>query len=186
LEPTWTSLDDIVPSLRRFLAERCRDDSELDDVVQETLCRAARHRATLTDPQKLRSWAFRIGINVLTDRVRREGRLHTVADGDEVLPTLACPHGEEDLRQIQVGGVPELREEVLAVLTDALADLRERDRRLIDSYYGGAGSCRETASDCGMRPDLVKVHLFRARRRLQDMVTRRMGRRARSLEGSVQ
>jgi RNA polymerase sigma-70 factor (ECF subfamily) len=174
---SWTALDDVLPALRRFLADRCRDDAELDDVVQETLVRAARYRATLSDPAKLRSWSFRIAVNVLTDRVRRETRQRLVASGSELLPDLTCPDSEEDLQEIEVDGQAELREEVLAVLTEAVADLRERDRRLLDSYYGGSGSCRETAEDCGLPQELVKVHLFRARRRLQGLVTRRLGHR---------
>ena len=179
MERSWSSLDAIVPSLRRFLGERCRDANELDDVVQETLLRAARHRESLSDPAKLRSWAFRIGINVLTDRVRTETRLRTAEQAEEVLPELPCPRTEEDLEEVRVGDRNELREEVLAVLTDALDDLRGRERRLLDSYYGGAGSCRETASDCGLDPELVKVHLFRARRRLKRMVTQHFDERRR-------
>lgn len=178
MEPTWSALDDIVPALRRFLDPRCRDRSERDDVVQETLLRAARHRDSLSDPRKLRSWVFRIGANVLADHVRRESRRRQAEGGDELLPEVPCPATvDEPGEELRVGDRHELRDEVLAVLTEALADLRDRDRRLLDSYYGGAGSCRETAADCGVAPELVKVHLYRARRRLRTLVTRRFERR---------
>ena len=179
MDSSWSALDAIVPSLRRFLGERCRDANELDDVVQETLLRAARHRATLSDPHKLRSWTFRIAINVLTDRVRSERRQRMADRQEDVLPELPCPKTEEEYVEVRVGDRSELREEVLTVLTDALDDLRDCDRRLLDSYYGGAGSCRETAADCGLPQELVKVHLFRARQRLRSMVTRRFDERRR-------
>jgi DNA-directed RNA polymerase specialized sigma24 family protein len=75
IEPLrWSGLEELRPSLQRLLARRCRDAAELDDVVQETLLRAARYRAKLSERERLRGWAMRIAINVLRDRVRRRER----------------------------------------------------------------------------------------------------------------
>ena len=58
--------------------------------------------------------------------------------------------------------------------------LRPDDRRVLGSFYGGAGSCRETARECAIPVHLVKVRLYRARKRL----TRAL-RRGLSLEGTA-
>ena len=90
--PTWGELEDLRPALRSFLARRCRDESELDDVVQETLLRAARYRGSLTRSGSLRPWALRIAANVLCDRVRVERRLPWVEVDDGDLNGLAATH----------------------------------------------------------------------------------------------
>ena len=71
----WRGLERLEDDLRAYLCRRCRDQSEMDDVVQETLLRAARYRRSLCDPAKLRGWAMRIAANVLRDHVRRECRM---------------------------------------------------------------------------------------------------------------
>lgn len=172
MEQRWHSIDTLEPSLRRFLFHRCRDEGEVDDVIQETFLRAARYRESLKDPKRLRSWAFRIAANVVADRIRLDARLIRVRDSEKHLAELPSPDSQADEPLVEVGGQGEAREEVLAVLEEALERLRSRDRRLIESFYGGAGSCRETADACSVPEDVVKVRLYRARTRLREFVTR--------------
>lgn len=173
----WQSIESLEPSLRRFLGTRCRNDHEIDDVIQETFLRAARYRGSLKDLDKLRPWAFRIAANVLADRMRKEARLRGIAS--EAYPGANLTHWEheEHGETIDIGGYGEPREDVLRVLEGALAGLRSRDRDLIESFYGGAGSCRETADSCEVPEHVVKVRLYRARTRLRDQVIREVVRK---------
>jgi len=182
LSERWKSLDALEPSLRRFLSTRSRDAAEIDDVLQETFLRAARFRETLKEPARLRSWAFRIAANVLADRIRREARYLRVSEGEPLLEELAVEEANDDSGSIVIGGRSEPREEVLEVLIEALDRLRSRDRSLIESYYGGAGSCRETAEFCSLPEDIVKVRLYRARTRLKEYVTQEVSRKRRVQE----
>ena len=58
------------------------------------------------------------------------------------------------------------KETALELMTQALRRLKRADQLVLSSYYGGAQSCRETARECDIPLHLVKVRLFRARRRL--------------------
>ena len=61
-----------------------------------------------------------------------------------------------------------MRDETVGVAEVARqAELRARDRTLLDARYEDGRSCRETAVACEIPPSLVKVRLFRARKRLQ-------------------
>ena len=56
----WTGLAEMEPLVRVYARRRCKDSHELDDIVQETLLRAARYRPRLLDGQKLKGWTLRI------------------------------------------------------------------------------------------------------------------------------
>ena len=176
--PCWGGLEPLRDTLRRFLAQRCRDDSECEDIIQETFLRAARYRGSLTDPRRLRSWVLRIATNVLRDRAARGGR-----GGGEVLDEELCdategresfPGDARDETWFSVDGEELDREAALGHLAEGLAELKPADRRILEAYYQGGESCAAAASRCGVSPHLVKVHLFRARRRLEFAMRQRV------------
>jgi len=177
--PAWSELEGLRPVLRGYLARRCRDASEVDDVVQETLIRAARYRASLLDPERLRSWVLVIASNAFHDHVRRQTRMRFRELGEEALENLigeGTPppvdgEGEEEMR---IGPILIGKDTLLRQLVLARRELRENDQRVLDAYYGGSGSCRETAVACGLPRALVKVRLFRARQRLLRTMRRRL------------
>jgi RNA polymerase sigma-70 factor (ECF subfamily) len=164
----WGGLEGLEPELRRYLRRRCRDASEEDDVVQETLLRAARYRPSLLEPDRLGGWSQRIAANVLRDRRRRESRLARAecgAAGLDALPDpVDCVADEE--RLIRVGGLELELGVMLGHLERALRGLRERDRRVLRSYYQGGGETARVARELGIARGLVKVRLYRARQRL--------------------
>ncbi|MAF67433.1 MAG: hypothetical protein CMJ84_17470 [Planctomycetes bacterium] len=175
----WDELEALRPRVRRRLARRCRDESELDDLVQETLMRAARYRGSLTDPGRLGSWVASIAGNVFHDHLQREGRLPRVEGGEAVLQQVEgrehAPHESDAALDLVVAGDAYARESVLNAMWSSFADLRPDDRRVLADYYGGEMSCKETARRTGIAPELVKVRLFRARKRLRSAVTTSLG-----------
>ncbi|MDE0895135.1 MAG: RNA polymerase sigma factor [Planctomycetota bacterium] len=179
----WNDLDGEIPVLRRFLQSRCRDDFEADDVIQETLMRAARYRRHLHCKTKLRSWILRISLNVLSDRIRCETRLgRRLANDESTMFDVPCPDLVPLDPTIEVDGHASPTENVMGLIDDALSRLRNRDRALISDYYGGAMSCRETAEHCEVPVDLVKVRLFRARKRLREIVRGELAQQRRTKE----
>jgi RNA polymerase sigma-70 factor (ECF subfamily) len=166
----WSGLMDLECELRAFLGRRCRDESELDDVVQETLLRAARFRGSVQDTRNLRGWTLRIGGNVLRDRQRRESRLprQTVA-GVLDLESLGDPRDafdEDQGRAVRMGGRWVGHAEAAELLRGALRRLGEHDREVLDAYYCRGATTERIAVELGLPRELVKVRLFRARRRL--------------------
>jgi RNA polymerase sigma-70 factor, ECF subfamily len=166
----WTGLDELRPYLRTYLGRRCRDESEVDDMIQETLIRAARYRTGLTDTDRLRSWVLRIASNVFRDHLRRESRLPRLGTPEDVLPILESrepvPGELRDEPIVTFDGLVMERDAAVARIGGALRLLRPEDRDVLGSFYGGERSCGRTAIECDIPPGLVKVRLFRARRRL--------------------
>jgi RNA polymerase sigma-70 factor (ECF subfamily) len=174
----WSGLAEMWPVVGRYLARHCRDESEVEDLVQEALLRASRYRGTLVDPARLRPWLLRIALNVLRDHVRRERRMpRTEVDQDafELIEGREGVPGEsrEDL-QVQLDGTVVEKPRALVHLCDAREELRSRDRIVLDSHYEAGRSCRETAFVCEIPHSLVKVRLFRARKRLQRVLRSRL------------
>ena len=167
---SWAGLVELERELRAFLGRRCRDESELDDVVQETFLRAARFRASVHDTRNLRGWTLRIGGNVLRDRQRRESRLpRQAAPGGLDLELLGDPRealARDPERAVRVGDRWVASDDAVEVLRAALARLGEHDRAVLAAYYGRGASTAEIALELGLPRELVKVRLFRARRRL--------------------
>jgi RNA polymerase sigma-70 factor (ECF subfamily) len=180
---SWAGLEDLRPVLRGYLARRCRDQSEIDDVIQEALMRAARYRGSLSDPQRLRAWVVRIAANCLRDHLRREGRLPRGEAGEDVFDRMegreVAPGELPEDRRLALNGVVVERELALRHLTLAMRRLREADQRVLDAYYAHRQSCAcaEMAQVCEVAPELVKCRLFRARRRLRRNLRVRLGTR---------
>jgi len=62
------------PSVRGMAARILLDLSAAEDVAQETFVRAARLLAQITDGSGLRSWLYRVAINLCRDRLRSQKR----------------------------------------------------------------------------------------------------------------
>jgi len=90
----WSGLAEMRPVVQAFLFRRCRDESEAEDIVQDTLIRASRYRGSLSEAKCLRPWLMRIALNVLRDHVKRERRLPRVEADHEILDRL---EGREDV-----------------------------------------------------------------------------------------
>ncbi|HED65727.1 MAG TPA: sigma-70 family RNA polymerase sigma factor [Planctomycetes bacterium] len=160
----------IQETLRASLGRQLRDPNEMEDVIGETYLRAVRYQARLRDPEKVRGWLLQISRNVLADRKRLEQRWVTCSFGEdpETAGEILEPAEEpaEDRPALAMGAYRIEEEDAAAILEQEVARMPESDRRLLHSFYGGSESCREAAAEVGVPVRLVKVRLFRARRRL--------------------
>jgi RNA polymerase sigma-70 factor (ECF subfamily) len=161
----WCGLEELREVLRSFLARHCTDVHEVEDVIQETYLRAVRYRGKLKEGARLRSWTMRIAMNVLADRRRREKR-YVPALEEELEPRVHESGPGSLASPLRIGRFDVESEDAIGLLHRALETLRDADRKLLESFYGGQESCRVTASECDLPLSLVKVRLFRARRRL--------------------
>ncbi len=161
----WEGLEEMRDGLRTFLARQCADENDVEDVIQETFLRAARyrraHRVT-----SLRPWAMRIALNVLADSKRRGVRTQAEPRASEPFDPPARPTSTLADSAFRVGEVWLDGESARDLVLRTLGRLRQRDRALLDSYYGGELQTRVVAEECGLAQRLVKVRLYRARQRL--------------------
>ena len=130
------------------------DRNRAEDVVQETLLRAWRHRSVLDKPRPaVRSWLFTVARNIVIDewRSRRSRRELPVSD----VPEVAEPVDRTD--QLLLSWV----------VAEALTKLsREHQSVLLECYYGGR-SVNEAAQRLGVPEGTVKSRTHYALRALR-------------------
>jgi RNA polymerase sigma-70 factor (ECF subfamily) len=167
----WKGLNELRPAVEQTLARNCRDRNELDDMVQETLLRAACFRHGLQDPSRLRSWVIRIAWNVMRDHVREERRSTSVDTSDPLFSLLESTElslCDLNFREdVQIGGSPYDGDDVLKVLRVLLSELTPDERQLFESFYVQGLACSGTAQRLEISRQAIKMRLHRLRSKLR-------------------
>jgi RNA polymerase sigma-70 factor (ECF subfamily) len=148
-----------------------RDGAESDEAVQDAFVKAYSHLSTFREELPFEVWFTRILINGCLDRIkartRRERWMVSMPDRGP---------GERDFAERTAGHGPSPEDLVLArerrqKLAAALARLPDRQRSVFMlSHYEGCTS-REVSAITGLNESTVRVHLFRAIRKLRGMLT---------------
>ena len=144
-----------------------RDGAEADEAVQDAFVKAYSHLQTFREELPFEVWFTRILINGCLDRIkartRRERWVTSMPDG---------PGGERDFGERMPGRGPSPEERLLSrergrQVARALAKLPDRQRMVFMlSHYEGCSS-REVSAITGLNESTVRVHLFRAIRKLR-------------------
>jgi RNA polymerase sigma-70 factor (ECF subfamily) len=144
-----------------------RDAAEADEAVQDAFVKAYSHLNTFREELPFEVWFTRILINGCLDRIkartRRERWITSMPDG---------PGGERDFAERMPGREPSPEDQLLArergrQVAKALAKLPDRQRTVFMlSHYEGCSS-REVSVITGLNESTVRVHLFRAIRKLR-------------------
>src|SRR5688572_17629288 len=147
-----------------------RDAADVDEAVQDAFVKAYSHLATFREELPFEVWFTRILINGCLDRIkartRRERWMTSMPDG---------PGGERDFAERTPGHGPSPEEQLLARerrqrLAEAIAKLPDRQRAVFMlSHYEGCTS-REVSGLTGLNESTVRVHLFRAVRKLRALL----------------
>ena len=122
--------------------------AQIDDFVQESLCRLLRD-----DAQSLRRWSPDFGVP-LESFVRLIARRSLRDQLTRKCGVTVEPEWLEDFGEDRLGAATETRNELDAVL--AALNLSGRDRELFDRLVLEGGSIAEVAAALGMTPDAVK------------------------------
>lgn len=152
-----------------------RDPADADEAVQDAFIKAYSHLTTFREELPFEVWFTRILINGCLDRIkarnRRERWIVSMPDGGG---------GERDLAERTQGPGPSPEDQLLAKerrerLAAALARLPERQRAVFMlSHYEGCTS-REVSAITGLNESTVRVHLFRAIRKLRGLLAEGTG-----------
>ncbi len=153
-----------------------RDAAEADEAVQDAFVKAFSHLSTFREELPFEVWFTRILINGCLDRIkartRRERWVTSMPDG---------PGGERDFAERTPGRGPTPEDVLLSrerrkQLAAAIARLPNRQRAvLMLSHYEGCTS-REVSAMTGLNESTVRVHLFRAVRKLRALLGEEAGR----------
>jgi RNA polymerase sigma-70 factor (ECF subfamily) len=136
------------------VANRVLNDPDASlDITQETFIKAMMNIKKLKEPEKLKTWLCAIARNLIYDHLRRTRRQRTVPlEEADKLP------GRDRTAALRKS----------AIIQNALARLKERDRLLLTLAYYEGMSLQEVAEVTKIAPANVKVYICRARERLRE------------------
>jgi RNA polymerase sigma-70 factor (ECF subfamily) len=148
-----------------------RDAADADEAVQDAFVKAYMHIGTFREELPFEVWFTRILINGCLDRLKsRKRRERWMA------PLPVDAQGvERDLGEFAPSHGPSPEEQVLSrerrrQLMAALARLPERQRMVFMLSHFDGRTSREVSSMTGLNESTVRVHLFRAIRRLRALL----------------
>lgn len=139
---------------------RLRVDGEAlaQDLTAATFERALAHLDQLRSPEAFGGWLFRIARNELAGHYRRR-RVH--------VPLEAVADQPDDALPVEVQAE---RSEELARVLAAVRTLPEREQEIIGLKFLGGLNNRHIGQAMGLRAGHVAVILYRAIRRLRDLL----------------
>jgi RNA polymerase sigma-70 factor (ECF subfamily) len=147
-----------------------RDAAEADEAVQDAFVKAYSHLASFREELPFEVWFTRILINGCLDRIKARTRRERW-----IAPMPEGPGGERDFAERTPGRGPTPEDVLLGLerrreLAAALARLPDRQRSVFMlSHYEGCTS-REVSALTGLNESTVRVHLFRAIRKLRTLL----------------
>jgi RNA polymerase sigma-70 factor (ECF subfamily) len=122
------------------------------DLTQETFIKAFMNIKKVKNYKHYKAWVCKIAKNLVYDYFRKMKRRKTVS-----LEEVGDIQGDADVKKIRKQ----------AIIQDALARLKERDRMLLTLSYFDGFSIADVADTLNMSENNVKVCLHRARHRLR-------------------
>jgi RNA polymerase sigma-70 factor, ECF subfamily len=151
-----------------------RNDSEAEDVVQETYVRAFTHLQSFRGDSSLATWLARIAMNEALGRLRRQrpgvewtslppGVLEAQIIHFPLSASSADPEKSMAQREIQL------------VVEHAIDDLPDAFRIVFITRVIEGMNVEETAEILGLKPETVKTRLHRARAMLRENIEKKIG-----------
>lgn len=154
----------------RIALHYLRDGADADEAVQDAFVKAFTHIASYKDEWPFEVWFTRILINGCLDRLKARRRR------DRWIVPMIEPGGEREMTEITAAKGPSPEDAVLLDerrrrLAGALAQLPDRQRTIFMlSHYEGYSS-KEVSGMTGLNESTVRVHLFRAIRKLRTLLS---------------
>lgn len=146
-----------------------RDTAEADEAVQDAFVKAYTHLKDFEYGRSFEVWFTRILVNSCLDRVKARGRrarwMVAAEDLGESSPLDRAAAPRELTPEAEA-----LRRERGQRLMRAIAQLPERQRTVVLLSQIEGSTTREVSEMTGLRETTIRVHLFRALRRLRTLL----------------
>ena len=144
-------------SLWSYLFRMTADAAAADDLLQKTFVRFLRANPALATEEHQRRWLFRTATNLALDHFRETKRERARA---EVAAAVASP-------------VHEPREALRHDMMRTFSELKPRERALLWLAHVEEADHEDIGEALGVKTKSVKVLLFRARKRLAELLTKK-------------
>jgi RNA polymerase sigma-70 factor, ECF subfamily len=150
-----------IPKVQRMIRRIVRNESDVEDVIQEALLKAFMHLHHFRAEARFGTWFYRIAANQAI-QLHRESRTWRFIPIDDVERPIRDPltSAEERLEKV------ELRQQ----LNESIAHLPANSRAAVRLFYFDGLSVIETAQRLGLSEAGAKTRLVRARARLGKML----------------
>ena len=149
--------DQYYQRVRKFILASVKNESVVDDLVQETFVRIQKNLDNLRGPEKISSWIFRIAYHLCQDHFRTLKKSSTNKEIHDGLVILQESRVQKELEQ----------GEMSRCVQDKLSLLRESQRSVIILADAMDFNHQEIADILGLTVENVKVRLHRARKKLK-------------------
>ncbi|CCD86341.1 putative RNA polymerase sigma factor protein [Bradyrhizobium sp. ORS 285] len=149
-----------------------RNDSEAEDVVQETYLRALTHLDAFRGQSSLSTWLVRIAMNEAMGRLRGQRpvlQLNVDREDRPAAEVIQFPSTSSDPEKSMA------QRQVQTVVERAIDELSEPFRLVFIARVIEEMSIEETADLLGLKPETVKTRLHRARAMLRENVEKEIG-----------
>lgn len=144
----------LVRYVRRVINQ---NETEVEDVVEETLVAAYKNLNSYKKGLKFSSWIYRIGHNKAIDWMRQHKiKWEEIEDKEELIGS-----GDEEIED----GI--IRQEESEKVGKVLAKLTEADREIIELYYFEEQNYQDIADVLQISVNNVAVRLNRAKKKLK-------------------
>jgi RNA polymerase sigma-70 factor (ECF subfamily) len=143
-------------ALWAYLYRMTGDSAAADDLLQKTFYRFLRANPEVESDEHLRRWIFRTATNLAFDHFRETKRHRAHA---------------QDVREEAVG--PESREWLRHDMMKTFGELKPRERALLWLAHVEEADHQDIGDALGVGTKSVKVMLFRARKRLGELLTKK-------------
>jgi RNA polymerase sigma-70 factor (ECF subfamily) len=150
-----------------------RNDSEAEDVIQETYVRAFTHLEHFRGDSSLSTWLARIAMNEALGRLRRQRpsvEWTSLPEGALEAQIIQFPLSSADDPEKSMA-----QREIQHVVEHAIDELPEAFRLVFITRVIEGMNVEETAELLGLKPQTVKTRLYRARTMLRDNVEKKIG-----------
>ena len=129
------------------------DPSTADDLLQKTFFRFLRSNPAISDEDHLRHYVFKTATNLVFDHYREIKRHREAA--------------------LEIRETSTVQDELRHDMKRAFAELKPQERALLWLAHVEGSSHEEIADALGLKTSSIKVMLFRARKRLAAILTKR-------------
>jgi RNA polymerase sigma-70 factor (ECF subfamily) len=162
--------------LYRAVRAILRDESEVEDVLQDVYLSAYRSLGEFEGRSRVSTWLVRIAVNSALDRRRRRARL--VAVDPATQERIAARGGPETVSGVADPERQSARHELARLLEGAIDALPEGFRLVYVLRDVEGMSTQEAARSLGLEVGTVKTRLHRARAMLRERLCRTVDRAA--------